>query len=231
MNSEQLEDYYPRKPISNLPPQTRFQFSRSQNILIQPNAQRSNFFSSWATYCEIVSETKNANQLRVSLPKVLKTITVTPYNENRVCISDPIPIPKSLNSNTFGGACQVVGTHIINMTGKCYEAVDANDQRNFIFYTHVRNRKYNPRLYATPGLDKRLEKACRKNTQTIELDFEGTLKMLCYDSSGLNSISNLVSAIEDAFNIEIQVPVPNNLQDIKYQEPTLPLNSAPDISI
>ena len=124
IDSAQLDNYYPDAPIRSLPPQTQFQFTRMLNLLIQPNARRSKLYYHGSFACEVVAEQNNPNQLRVSLPKTVTTTTVTPYDENRVCIADRIPIPESLNSETFDGNCQVEGAFIVNMTGKCFAAVN-----------------------------------------------------------------------------------------------------------
>lgn len=225
IDSTQLENYYPQAPLSALPPQTQFQFTKMLNLLIQPNAGRSRLYSGGSVYCEIVCVPKNKNQLRVSLPKTVQTTTIIPYNENRTCVEDRIPIPESLDSSTFNGQCEIEGAFIKNMTAKCYEAILAHDRKNALWTTKVTNTSENPRLFAIAGLYERLDKACEKDTQTIEIDFEGDLKMVCYDSWGKTRMSDFVREIESAFGIKIQTPVPSNLQDINFRRQTPRLNS------
>jgi hypothetical protein len=229
LDSAQIENYYPEGPISALPAQTQFQFTKMLNILIQPNARRSKLFSSGFLNCEIVSESNNTAQLRVSLPKTVTSTQIISYHENRTCIESRIPIPESLDSATFNGNCQVQGAFIVNMTAKCYAAVLEHDNGNPLWTTNVTGTSDNPRLFATAGLYERLDKACKKDTQTIEIDFEGELKMVCYDSWGTTKMSDLVKNIETAFGIKIQVPAPSNLQEIDFRRPSPA--SRPPISI
>jgi hypothetical protein len=212
-----LNSYYPEASLRELPPQTRFQFSRTNNILIQPNARRTGLFNGGFLNCELVSEQNNTNLLRVSMPKVVSSVTVVPYNENRRCIESRIPIPEGLSSEDFEGHCEIQDSYIINMTGKCFEAVERHDDGNYYFTTKVISRGENPRLYTTAGLLERLQKACKKDSQTIEIDFEGELKMVCYDSVGVTRMSEFVRNLESAFGITIQVPAPSNLHDINFR--------------
>ncbi len=226
IESKNLEIYYPEQPVTNLPPKTELTFSRELNIVIQPRAQRTRLYGVIPP-CEIVSETVNQNLLRVSIPKIVSSIAVTPYDENRICLSTLVPIPESLDADTFNGACKLQGHAIVDMTPKCYQAVQDHDSGNDLFTTKVTNTGENPRLYAIPNLADRMKVACKASTETITVDFEGDLKMICYNSWGSSKISEFVKAIESNFNIKVRVPVPANLQDVELQEQ----QTAPPISL
>ncbi len=218
LESADVETYYPQKPIDSLPKQTEFMFTKMLDILIQPNAKYTKMYSLMNVSCEIFSEDKNSQQLRVALPKKVKSISVIPFDENRICIKEKIPVPVALDANSLGGACQLEGNKIINMTSKCYQAVLKNDEGNGLWTTKVTKASHNPRLYAVPGLANRMDAACKKDAQMIKVDFEGELAMTCYDSYGLTKMSEFVMKLEDIFKIKVKTPLPENLKDVKLRE-------------
>ncbi len=218
IDSAQVENYYPDAPIKALPKHAKFHFTKMLNLLIPRNADRSKIYGEHSLPCEIVSEKENNKLRRVSLTKEVSSTLDIPYDENRVCIDSPIPVPEGLDTSDFDGKCKVEKSFIIQMTGKCLEAIQLHDKYHYLWSVHVSNPKQNPRLFAIPGLKSRMELLCNKDLQTTVIDFEGELKMVCYGTQGF-TMARLIEKIEQIFRIEIEVPVPSDLHDINYRRP------------